>query len=162
MSRYSELRKRRREQGLCATCGEPSDKYRCAKCAGAAAARRPRKPHDPSDLERAFLALCEAHGLPAPIQQHRFAPPRRWRFDFAWPDQRLGVEVDGLKRGGEYGRHQRIDGILGDAEKAEAGLLLGWDVYRVPGPWLSRRPSGVADTIKALLSAQRRGWESEA
>ena len=38
-----------------------------------------------SYLEASFLAMCGHYGLPLPEQQYRFAPPRRWAFDFAWP-----------------------------------------------------------------------------
>jgi hypothetical protein len=32
-------------------------------------------------------------GLPDPVEEYRFAPPRRWRFDLAWPERMLAVEV---------------------------------------------------------------------
>jgi hypothetical protein len=48
-----------------------------------------------SGAER-LLPLClRAAGLPEPIREYRFAPSRRWRFDFAWPAAMLAVEVEG-------------------------------------------------------------------
>jgi hypothetical protein len=40
-------------------------------------------------------AVLRAVGLPVPIREHRFAPPRRWRFDYAWPAHRLALEIEG-------------------------------------------------------------------
>ena len=76
--------------------------------------------------------LCPAMGYPAPVKEHRFHPVRRWRFDYAWPDIMLALEVEGLTRDG--GRHQRIAGYTKDTEKYNEALCLGWKVIRVtPG-----------------------------
>lgn len=77
--------------------------------------------------------LCRAAGLPVPIAEYRFAPPRRWRFDYAWPDPKhmIALEIDG----GIWtqGRHTRGAGRLGDMEKQNAGALLGWRIlYATP------------------------------
>ena len=65
-------------------------------------------------------------GLPAPQREYRFHPPRRWRFDFAWPKYCLAVEVDG----GVYsaGRHTRGAGYEKDCEKGNAAVVDGWRV----------------------------------
>lgn len=69
-----------------------------------------------------------AHGLPTPEREYRFHDVRRWRFDFAWPELRVAVEVDG----GTWtaGRHNRGAGFEGDAEKLNAATALGWRVFR--------------------------------
>jgi hypothetical protein len=76
-----------------------------------------------------FAQLLQAAGLPLPIQEYRFAPPRRWRFDYAWPDRLLAVEVEG----GVWtrGRHVRGAGYLADLEKYTEAALRGWCVLRV-------------------------------
>src|ERR1041385_1632066 len=58
-----------------------------------------------SDGERAMWTLMDWQRLPKPTTEYRFAPPRRWRFDFAWPEGRLALEVEG----GSFvaGRHTR-------------------------------------------------------
>ena len=38
----------------------------------------------------AFDVVCKAWGLPVPVAELRFAPPRRWRFDWAWPHHSEG------------------------------------------------------------------------
>lgn len=70
-----------------------------------------------------------AVGLPDPVLEHRFHPSRRWRFDLAWPAQRVAVEVDGGTFSG--GRHARGAGIRGDAEKFSEAAAMGWRVLRV-------------------------------
>ena len=111
-----------------------------------------------ADLEYAFalwLRRRENDDIPKPVRQHRFAPPRRWLFDFAWPDRLVAVEIDGLVYGGRGG-HQTVDGILKDCEKQEAALRRGWRVYRVPGPWIQDgdrliwRPE-VMSTLRILM-----------
>lgn len=79
------------------------------------------------ELELAHQLL--AAGAPPFVREHRFAHPRRWRFDFAWPRRKLAVEVEGLTVAG--GRHQRISGYRKDLEKYNAATLAGWRVLRV-------------------------------
>lgn len=88
-------------------------------------------------INGAFAQFVAAHGLPAPIPEYRFHPTRRWRFDYAWPDCKFAMEVEG----GVYvgGRHSRGFGFEKDLEKYEAALELGWIVYRVLPRWLTRQ-----------------------
>lgn len=75
-----------------------------------------------------FLKLLTQNDIPPPIAEHRFAPPRRWRFDYAFPEQRIALEVEG----GVWtrGRHTRGSGFLKDVEKYNEAALLGWTVLR--------------------------------
>ena len=69
-----------------------------------------------SNLERTFDTLLkQVGGCPAPVKEYRYAKPRRWRFDRAWPEQKVAVELDG----GVYtqGRHTRGAGYEKDCEK---------------------------------------------
>jgi len=66
--------------------------------------------------------------LPEPMEEHRFAPPRRWRFDYAWPDKKVALEVEGAVW--TQGRHTRGSGFLKDMEKYNCAVLLGWRVIR--------------------------------
>ena len=74
----------------------------------------------------AFDRLCELSGLPKPVAEHRFAPPRRWRFDHAWPDHLLALEV----QGGLFvqGRHSRGAALLKEHEKLNEAAAQGWRV----------------------------------
>lgn len=74
---------------------------------------------------------CRLLGLPEPVAEHRFHPTRLWRWDFAWPEQRVAVEVQGGGHEGvgrTRGRHHRHRGYSADCEKLAEGQLLGWVV----------------------------------
>lgn len=83
----------------------------------------------PSEPEIALSRLIEWSKLPTPIVEHRFAPPRMWRFDFAWPDRMLALEIDGGSWSG--GRHTTGQGFEADCEKYSEAAVLGWRVIRV-------------------------------
>lgn len=85
---------------------------------------------DPVVRERAFRAALARARLPSPVAEHRFARPRRWRFDFAWVDHRVALEVEGGAWTG--GRHARGKGFLADCEKYSTAAALGWLLIRVP------------------------------
>jgi very-short-patch-repair endonuclease len=109
-----------------------------------------------SPLELSFLYFWRtlAPFYPEPVLQYRFAAPRRWRFDFAWIDQKLAVEVEG----GIYsqGRHIRPQGYIEDIEKYNVALMLKWRIYRVTGPMLQNDPATMIDNIIQLLEPHER------
>lgn len=74
------------------------------------------------------LHIAEA-GLPAPEREYLFAGEihRRWRFDFAWPDRRLALEVSGGRYAFAGGRHASD----GDYEKLCWAAILGWRVMAI-------------------------------
>ena len=82
-----------------------------------------------SGYERELEFQMRAAKLPPPQAQYRFAPPRRWTFDFCWLDRMLAVEVEG----GIWtkGRHTRGKGYERDCEKYNAAALSGFRVLRV-------------------------------
>lgn len=83
-----------------------------------------------SDLETTLLFHIKAAGLPVPEQEFQFHPTRKWRFDFAYPEKMIGIEVEG----GVWtqGRHTRGSGFVGDCEKYNEAALLGWSIFRFP------------------------------
>ena len=72
--------------------------------------------------------LIEA-GLGGFEREYRFHPIRRWRFDFAWTDERVALEVEGSVWA--RGRHTRGKGYLGDIEKYNEAVLEGWRLLRI-------------------------------
>jgi hypothetical protein len=84
------------------------------------------KKHDP------FLALIQAHGLPAPQTEFQFLPDRKFRADYCWPEAMVIVEKHGgIFRGGKgggsaKGGHSSALGILRDLEKCNLAQLAGW------------------------------------
>lgn len=87
-----------------------------------------RIPKAPSQLEERFARDLRALNVLDAHREYRFAPPRMWRFDFAWPEQRFAVEIEG----GVWtnGRHTRGSGFVADTEKYNAAALAGWKVLR--------------------------------
>jgi len=77
----------------------------------------------------ALIAEIYLADLPKPVTEYRFHPTRKWRFDIAWVDRKLAVEVDG----GVYvqGGHTRGKAYEGDREKDAEAMLLGWRILRV-------------------------------
>lgn len=71
----------------------------------------------------------EEHGLPAPIMEYQFHASRKWRFDYAWPAQKIALEVEGGVWSG--GRHTSPKGFHGDMEKYNSAAVLGWRILRI-------------------------------
>jgi len=82
-----------------------------------------------SNAEENLAALLRWEKLPQPVREFRFAPTRRFRADFAYPEKRLLIEVDG--GGFVAGRHTRGAGFATDCEKQSLAAVLGWRVIRV-------------------------------
>lgn len=89
------------------------------------------RPRALSALEETFARDCRAIKLPDPEREYRFDPKRRWRIDFAWPEHKLAVEIEGGVWTG--GRHTRGAGFIADCEKYNAAALHGWRVLRFTG-----------------------------
>ena len=74
-----------------------------------------------------LLFQMKALGL-KPKTEYKFHPTRKWRADFAFPEQRVLVEFEG----GVYsqGRHTRGRGFEKDCEKYNSAALMGYHVFR--------------------------------
>ncbi|MGH7179430.1 MAG: hypothetical protein ACREJC_18785 [Tepidisphaeraceae bacterium] len=70
-------------------------------------------------------------GLPEPARQFRFAPPRQWRADFAYPQLKLLIEVEGGVW--THGRHTRPSGFVRDIAKYNRAAELGYRLIRFAG-----------------------------
>lgn len=75
-----------------------------------------------------FKNYLEKETGQAVTMEHRFAPPRRWAFDFAIQSLMIAIEVEG----GVFsnGRHTRGKGYMGDMEKYNVANELGWSILR--------------------------------
>lgn len=76
-----------------------------------------------------FTVICKSDLRIEVIKEHLFHPIRKWRFDYAIPEHKITIEVEG----GVWtkGRHTRPQGFIGDMEKYNTGTLLGWRIFRV-------------------------------
>jgi len=99
-----------------------------------------------------FMALCKSFRIPSPQQEFKFMDKRKFRFDFAWIDEKLAVEIEGGVwiqgrrfdfawideklaveiEGGVWiqGRHTRGSGYVKDMEKYNLAAEAGWRVLR--------------------------------
>lgn len=82
-----------------------------------------------SALAAKFLQLWLALGGAPLEQEYRFHPRRKWRLDFALPERKIAIELNG----GVWvrGRHNRPAGYLADREKINAATALGWRVFEL-------------------------------
>src|SRR5436190_13754155 len=81
-------------------------------------------------LPPADLLALQLQSERLPFQREfRFHPERRWRFDFAFPERRFAIEVEG----GTWilSRHTTGSGFERDCVKYAEALCLGWRVLRV-------------------------------
>lgn len=76
-----------------------------------------------------FFKALDAGQIPRPVHEHAFYPTRDWRFDYAWIEPRVALEVEGGVW--THGRHTRGSGFVKDMEKYNAAATLGWRVLRV-------------------------------
>ena len=79
--------------------------------------------------EREYRFVAEHIGLGPGIRERiADAGLQDWRFDFAWPEHKFAVEIEGGLHVG--GRHTRGAGYENDLLKYEAAWKIGWTVYR--------------------------------
>lgn len=95
-----------------------------------------------SDLERDLAFQIDLFGLPAPVGEYVFLPRRKFRFDFAWPELRKAIEVQGMV-------HRIKSRFEADIEKRALALLAGWSVLEVSGA--SIRDGRAIEWVKEFL-----------
>lgn len=99
-------------------------------------------------LEDEFFFQIKINKLKIPVREYRFDSSRRWRFDFAYSDRKIGIEVQGgiwIKGGHNTGK-----GIEKDYEKLNNALLQGWKVLLFTGGHIK---SGIAiEFVKQILA----------
>ncbi len=107
-----------------------------------------------SDLERAFDTLWLQLGGQPLTPEHRFAPPRRWRFDRAHVTARIAIEIDGGTHNG--GRHVTGAGYTRDCEKLNTAAARGWLIFRLTSDMLRDDPvthlGMIRDKIEDVLT----------
>jgi very-short-patch-repair endonuclease len=79
-------------------------------------------------LENEKVSFWTTCGLPEPVPEYKFHPTRKWRFDFAWIEHHVALEIEG----GIWtrGAHVRGKHFLSDMEKYNEAGKLGWRVFR--------------------------------
>lgn len=83
-----------------------------------------KKPTKQVDEIRIMLQLARIHF----VEEHKFHPTRRWRFDFAIPERMIAIEYEGIFS--EKSGHTTHKGYIKDTEKYNEAAKLGWTVLR--------------------------------
>lgn len=104
------------------------------------------------DREGRFYLMLRAKKLPRPVPEYRFHDTRKFRLDYAWPEFRVGLEVDGGVWTG--GAHGRGTGIVRDQEKTNLAAGEGWRILRCT-------PSKLATIGTIEHIARALGWRTE-
>lgn len=75
-----------------------------------------------------FTQFCATQLHVECVREYRFYKPRMWRFDYALPEYKIAIEVEG----GIWtrGRHTRPVGFINDMTKYNTATLCGWRVFR--------------------------------
>lgn len=94
-----------------------------------------------SALEETFAFQLRAAKLFGFEREFKFHPVRRWRFDFAFPELKIGVEIQGGIFVG--GRHSRPMQMMADYEKMNHAQLDYWCVLQF-GPHQIKDGSALA------------------
>nr|DAU88885.1 MAG TPA: DNA mismatch endonuclease [Caudoviricetes sp.] len=97
-----------------------------------------------------FTAICKTDLRLEVVKEFRFHPQRRWRFDYALPEHKIALEVEGGVWTG--GRHTSPKGFLGDIEKYNTATLMGWRVFRTTPDDLYKKTT--LDLIKTAVSGE--------
>ncbi|HEX4752145.1 MAG TPA: hypothetical protein VH268_04550 [Solirubrobacterales bacterium] len=101
-----------------------------------------------SGLERRFLDIVSAAGLPAP-SMNRFVAG--FEIDAYWEAERFGVELD------VYETHGSRLSFEEDRQRDDELLLAGIERTRVTAPRLDREPQVVVDSIRRHLARRSAG-----
>lgn len=112
-------------------------------------------------LEQILAQDLKDAGIPF-VEEFEFAAPeRRWRADFAFPQARVLVEVEG---GAGFGRHTKREGFLKDAAKYAAAARLGWIVLRFSSAQVRGRmgPGMDSEAIETIRCALKYWGEESA
>ncbi len=108
--------------------------------------KKSRQTANKAQIRDVFTVICKTDLGVECVKEYKFHPERRWRFDYAIPEHKIALEVEG----GVWtaGRHTRPQGFLGDIEKYNTATLMGWRVFRTTPTDLYRTA-----TINLLKSA---------
>lgn len=101
-----------------------------------------------SPLERAFLALCRAYGLPRPATNVWLGD---MEVDACWRAERVVVEADG------WSTHSTRRAFAEDRERSNALQMRGWIVLRFTHGQIVHEREAVARTVAGALTARAAG-----
>jgi very-short-patch-repair endonuclease len=95
--------------------------------------------------EETFALHMKARGL-NPVREFMFAPSRKYRADFAFPEKKILIEIEGGTH--MRGRHNRASGYEEDCIKQNLAAELGYFVLRFTTAMVM---SGIAERQVAVV-----------
>ena len=104
---------------------------------------------DKAELFRYYWRLVAIGYLP-PRNEYNFDKDigRKHRFDFAWPESMVAVEINGnawnTKGGGRHGKDS-------DLEKMNIAVSLGWRVFQFSPAMIKSDPQRWIDMVKSAI-----------
>lgn len=98
---------------------------------------------------RLFVDMLRAAKLPEPVAEYRFWPGRKFAFDYAWPEVKVALEIEGAVY--TQGRHTRGAGYVSDMRKYSEAAIRGWCLIRLTPDQLHQQ-SGETLIRRALAS----------
>ncbi len=104
---------------------------------------------NPSVLESRMMRLLRRHRLPTPDVELTTGPDGEYRLDFAYPNRRLAIEVDG------YVWHFSPDHLQRDHARRNRLQAEGWRVLVYTWRDISREPARVAAEVIGAHRAER-------
>ena len=116
-------------------------------------AKRKRTKAEHPDREGQFLKLWSvfAADKPQPVRQFIFHETRKWRFDFAWPQYKVAVEIDGGVYQTKATGHRSISGVVSQMEKLNLAQIAGWKVLRFHANDLDQKPEHTVRTVESAF-----------
>lgn len=104
-----------------------------------------------SPLEVRVERALRRHGLEPPQRQYCITCPdgTRFRIDFAWPEQKVGIEADGFRWHSDFNQWQR------DARRHNLLQEMGWRIVRATDRSLRQDPDALPRQVAGLLGHVR-------
>lgn len=113
---------------------------------------------DPTDshLERRFLRLILAAGLPRPVAQFDVKDDRGFimRLDFAYPELMIAIEIDSIKH------HATDTAFEADPIKRNRLRIAGWLLLEFTSRRLRHRPTAVCEEVAEAIRARQPNFRS--
>lgn len=104
-----------------------------------------------SRLEDAFEHQLITNGLTGYVREYMAIPKRKFRFDFAYPKEKLLIEIQGGVWSG--GAHGRGSGITRDYEKLNLAMKHDWHVLQFDTRMVKNREA--IELTKDILKEKR-------
>lgn len=80
--------------------------------------------------EQKFVDWCKLENITGYEMQYKYEPSRRWKADFAFPEKKILVEINGIDHFSSW------TNIKNDAEKWNHAQKNGWKVFLFPTNYL--------------------------